>query len=88
MNLVKLKKAFKRALPELGVTLMRPLKAIWWWVVTITLALAAAGVLFGLLVAIFVHTKSTLLVAFALLVLVVIGKLAMLTHKHYKKLRH
>lgn len=88
MNWIKLKKAFKRALPELGATLMRPLKAIWWWVVSLAAAVAAAGVIFGMLVAIFVYTKSTLLVVAALLVMAIIGRFAFLTHKHYTKLRY
>lgn len=88
MNWNKLKRAFMRALPELGAILKRPLKAIWWWLVSLALAVAAAGVIFGMLVAIFVHTKSTLLVVVALLVVALIGKLAFLTHKHYTKLRY
>lgn len=88
MNWIKLKKAFKRALPELGATLMRPLKVIWWWVSMIALAGIIAGVIFGMLVAIFVYTKSTLLVVAALLVMAIIGRLVFLTHKHYTKLRY
>lgn len=88
MNWIKLKKAFKRAVPELGSTLMRPLKVIWWWVSMVILACIIAGVIFGMLVAIFVHTKSTLLVVAALLVVALIVKLALLTHKHYTKLRY
>lgn len=88
MNWIKLKKAFKRAVPELGSTLMRPLKDIMWWLINIATAVIAAGAIFGMLVAIFVHTKSTLLVVAALLVVALIVKLALLTHKHYTKLRY
>lgn len=88
MNWNKLKKATKRALPELQAIFKRPVEIIWWWVSMFIWAMLLAVVVVGALFAILIHTKITLLAVAACLVIGILIKFGILIHKHYTKLRY